>query len=147
MMSIVVGKKKNTHWEINEYELSYYTKSMNLFSKPKLEFKVYIKDIVQIEVYFISKPLANAALYGVGSYSHSIIFEIVLKNGMKKAFDIFTTVNRKEIITAISELQKLNVVFVDKYDLLSILSSNNKIYDEIEKIIIDNNLTYTNKKQ
>ena len=146
-MPLTVGKKNDTHWEINNYELVYYKKAANLFGKAKLEFKVNFEDIAHIEVYFVSKPLANAALYGVGTYAHSIIFDVLLKNGQSMDYDILTTVNREELKNEIYVLKKLQVVFVDKYKLLDVISGDNRIYEEIEKIIKGNNLMYTNKKQ
>ncbi len=78
-MELIVGKKKEAHWEIDEELLKVYTKA-EMFGKPHLEYEIPIADIENIDIYFISK-LADGLAFGFcpASYAHPVTFNILIE--------------------------------------------------------------------
>ncbi|WP_288156665.1 hypothetical protein [uncultured Sharpea sp.] len=101
-MELIVGKKKEAHWEIDEELLKVYTKA-EMFGKPHLEYEIPIADIENIDIYFISK-LADgfAAGFCPASYAHPV------------TFNILTEIERNELIEAINYLKDHDIAFMTR---------------------------------
>lgn len=143
-MKLLIGKKKEEHWEIDNKVIKIYSKPHIVFGKVRLEGEINVDDIDSIDVYFTSKPMGAAERVGIFSHTHSIIFDIKLKNNEQISFNILTGSDREELIQAIEYLISQNIIFNDKYELISLIKNKDlKIWDGIEEIIKVNNLPYS----
>ena len=141
---IVVGKKKEEHWEIDNNTIKVYSKPNILFGKTKLKHEIPLDDIENIDIFFTSKPLAPASRYGVFSHGHEIIFNIKINNKENVLYNILTTTDRETLIQAIDYLICHDIKITDQYNLIDLIKEKEKkIWDGIEDIIKKNKLPYS----
>lgn len=141
---IVVGKKKEEHWEIDNNVIKLYSKPKILFGEAKLEKEIIFDDIDNIDIFFTSKPLGSASRYGAFSYAHEIMFNIKIKNKENVLFNILTSTDREMIIQAIDYLISQDINISDQYNLIDLIKEKDKkIWDGIEEIIKTNKLPYS----
>lgn len=147
-MKIIIGKKKEAHWEIDNEIIKVYSKPQIVFGKLKLENEIHLNEIDNIDIYFTSQPMAGAATgYAPFSYVHQIMFNIKMKNNECTSFNILTSTNRDELIQAINYLIDQNICFIDQYNLISLIYNKDiKIWNGIEEIIKVNKLPYSRHK-
>ena len=147
-MELIIGKIKDTHWEIDNQSIKVYTKQQIILGKPKLKNEILLDDIDNIDMYFTSQPMGGAKnTVGVFSYSHDIMFNIKMKNDENFVFSILTSTNRDELIQAIDYLVSHNIKINDEYHLIAIIKNKDqKIWDGIEEIIKTNHFPYVNHK-
>lgn len=147
-MKIIIGKKREAHWEIENEIIKVYSKPQIVFGKLKLENEIHLNKIDNIDIYFTSQPMAGAATgYAPFSHTHQIMFNIKMKNNECASFNILTGTNRDELIQAINYLIDQNICFIDQYNLISLINNKDKkIWNGIEEIIKVNKLPYSRHK-
>lgn len=107
----------------------------HIFKDHKLAYQITL-NIKQID--YIAVTYAKLPRPPFGAYGYDIIFEIHMLDGSIYSFISLPIMNRKAFNEAVGFMQKQNIKFVDKYEILPALHQEQPISYYLEQVEKEN---------